>query len=155
MKKGPKWVPDGSVWRTNKVKMLIRTFPDDLGTIFFLSKSWSPEALDRVWETTDDRFIHPRRPWTHLEQSWKSKFSTIFSTSRTVYDDRLWLSSMIIVYDHRLWSSSIIIVHHHRPSSSSIIIIIIIIIYHHRHLSSIIIIVYHHRLWGIMIVVEA
>ena len=101
-----------------------------------------------MFDISDDRLTYPERPWTSLKKSRKSKFSTNFSTSMIVYDDRLWLSSMIIVYDHRLSSSSIIIVHHHRPSSSSII-----IVHHHRLSSSSIIIVYHHRLSSSSIII--
>ena len=115
-------------------------------------KAWSPEALDLLLDISDDVLTHPQPPWTHLKISWKSKFST----SMSVYDDRLRSSSktigydhsMIIVYDHRLWSSSMIIVYHHRLWSSSMI-----IVYHHRLWSSSKTIVYHHPLWSSSIII--
>ena len=94
MKKKPKWAPDGSDWRSDKAKMLIRTFPDVLGKMFFPKKSWLPEALDHVLDTTDDRLTHPRRPRTSLEKKLKIEiFDELFDV-----DDRLRLSSKIIDY---------------------------------------------------------
>ena len=36
--KGPKWVPDASVWRSDEAKMPFKTFPDVLETSFFFEK---------------------------------------------------------------------------------------------------------------------
>ncbi len=120
---GHKWVPDASVWRSDKAKMPFKTFPDVLGNIFFFEKKL----------ITGGSRPRPRHHWWCIKTPRTSpdipekKLKIEISDELFDVDDRLRLSSLIIVYDHRPWSSSMIIVHDHRPWSSSMI-----IVYDHR-----------------------
>ena len=127
--KGHKWVPDGSFWWCDKIKLHPRSFPDVLEkSIFSRTKSWSLKALDHVLDTSDGGLTHPKRPQTYLKGSKIEMFLNIFiiydhhtwsSYMMIIYDDRLWWSSMMIVYDDRLWWSSMIIVYDYRLRLSS------------------------------------
>jgi hypothetical protein len=88
--KGHEWAPNGSVWRSDKAKMLIKTFPDVLEKNVFSEKSsGGPRSRSRhQWWCINT----PRTSLDTSEKKWKIEISV------NLFDayDRLRLSSSTV-----------------------------------------------------------